>query len=102
MLDYYKKLIEHHKTELKKVYVTAIAYLIEQDEGSLQKLGYIGVNKRITKATIVWVDKYHINTNESEITIEFTDDDGEIYEINKTLYELDNNILEYMYDVLSE
>lgn len=104
MLDYYKKLIEHYKTELKRLYVTAIAYLIEQDEDSLQKLGYIGDNKRITKTTIVWVDdRRHVNTNETRIAIEFIDDDGEIYyRTTKTLYELDNNILEYMYNDLSK
>ena len=103
MLDYYKKVIEYHKTELKKLYVTAIASLIEQDEDSLEKLGYIGDNKRITKTTIVWVDdRCHVNTNKTSVTIEFTDDDGEIYETTKTLYELDNNVLEYMYNVLSK
>lgn len=102
VLDYYKKVIERHKTELKMAYVTVIAYLIEQNENKLQRLGYIGDNKRIINTTIIWADEHHIIIDESEIMIEYIDEDGQVYERNFNFYELDNYILEYIYNVLSK
>ena len=103
MQEYYKKMIDHYKEELRKVYITAIADLLEKltDNTKSFRHVYCGNSRRIKSIAIVWVDKYHVNTNETEVEIEYPGDDALLKTEHTTLRNLDLQALEALYNSLS-
>lgn len=99
--SYYKETIAHFKEELRKVYVTAIADLMEENVEKAEQLFVFRGDIIVKEPLLVWADEYHINTNETEVVVETQTMEGLVYQSKVKLCKLSNDILEMIYNELA-
>ena len=98
---YYKERIEQCKNDLHKVYVTAIADLIEENPEKAEQIFIFNGDTIIKEPKLVWADKYHINTNETEFVVENETSQYLEKKLTIKLSLLSNKLLESIYNELS-